>query len=96
MDKEKAQLEKDRDTITEQYKEVEKQLAAAKAAMEVAGITPEEKQRAEAAYNALLAQSAQFKEVLDANRSAGNAAINDYNSRVEKHNSELGDNKQLK
>ena len=92
---ERAQLAKERDKITQQFAEVEKQLTAAKAAVDAVGLTPQEKQQAEAAYNALLRQSNALRETLARNRKANNDAINDYNSRADKHNSELGDKKKL-
>lgn len=89
LDEEKSRLEKERDGITDQYREIEKQLVAAKAAIDVAGITPEERQRAEATYQELLHQSKTLGESLAQNRKSSNEAIHDYNERVEKHNSDL-------
>lgn len=82
-------LERERDEITKQYAELSAQLEAAKSAVEAVGQTPEQRRQAEAVYNDLLRQSAQLQENLKANRRASNEAIGDYNSRVEKHNSEV-------
>ncbi len=86
---ERVALERERDEITKQYAEITAQLESAREAVNTVGLTDAQKRQAQATYDELLRQSSQLQETLKANRRASNEAIGDYNSRVEKHNSEL-------
>jgi hypothetical protein len=94
-EKERVELEKERDEITKQFADVNAQLAAAKDAMNAAGITDAEKRERRAAYNELLRQSTLLGEQLRQMRKDSNGKIDDYNQRVGKHNDEIPD-KRLK
>ena len=89
LDKEKAELENERDNITQQYSDLRARLAAARETLDIPDLLPEQKQIYQKEYDELYAQTVKTAEKLHKLRKENKDSINNYNSRVEKHNSGL-------
>ena len=95
LDKELAERRAYREELRNQYSALQEQLNTARDAVNAVDLSDAEKAERQAVYNDLWKQSQTLKAGIDKLWNDQDAARRDYNSRVDKHNSELGDNKKL-